>query len=72
LKKAAYPERSCRIPVPGDWIDHPCEVREHHPGPCASLSVPRSVTARDIWEAANPGWESLSTMDDPFREAGLG
>ena len=68
MEKAAYPQRSCRTPVAGDHMDYPCEIREWHPGPHASYSVPRSVTARDAWEAANPGWEKLSTMDDPFRE----
>lgn len=68
MKTAEYPQRKCRQHVPGDTQDYLCEVFEHHTGPCASLSVPRSVTARDAWEAANPGWEKLSVMEDPFRE----
>jgi hypothetical protein len=47
-------------------MDYPCEISEHHVGPCASLSVPASVTKRDAWEAANPGFENLSSFDDPF------
>jgi hypothetical protein len=68
VKKAEYPQRSCRWPVQGDHQDYNCEIFEHHTGPHASFSVPRSVTVRDAWEAANPGWERLSVMDDPFRE----
>lgn len=68
MKTAEYPERKCRIPVAGDHMDYLCEIREHHVGPCASTSVPRSVAARDAWEAANPGWESLSQFDDPFKD----
>jgi hypothetical protein len=41
---------------------------EHHAGPDASTSVPRSVKARDAWEAANPGWEKLAVFADPFEE----
>jgi hypothetical protein len=67
VETAEYPQRKCRTPVPGLHMDYPCEVREHHPGPCASLSVPDSVAKRDAWEAAHPGWEKLSTFDDPFR-----
>jgi hypothetical protein len=69
MKKAEYPQRSCRWPVQGDLQDYPCEIAgEFHPGPHASFSVPRSVTARDAWEAENPGWEKVSTMDDPFKD----
>jgi hypothetical protein len=68
VKKAQYPQRSCRIPVPGDALDYPCEIVEHHPGPHASFSVRRSVQARDAWEAANPGWEKVSAFSDPFKD----
>jgi hypothetical protein len=68
MKKAEYPQRSCRMHVPGQHQDYLCEIFEHHAGPCANASVPHSVTQRDAWEAANPGWEKLSAMDDPFRE----
>lgn len=68
MEKAQYPQRSCRRPVPGDHMDYTCEIVEHHPGPDASFSVPRSVVARDKWEAEHPGWERLSEFDDPFRD----
>jgi hypothetical protein len=68
VKTAEYPDRKCRLPVAGDYIDYNCEIKEHHPGPCASRSVRRSVIARDAWEKANPGWEQLSVFDDPFGE----
>jgi hypothetical protein len=68
VRKAEYPQRSCRQPVAGSHQDYSCELPELHPGPDASLSVPDSVTARDAWEAANPGWEKLSGFDDPFKD----
>jgi hypothetical protein len=72
LKKAEYPQRSCRQPVAGQWIDHPCELAGAegiHPGPCASFSVPESVVKRDAWEAANPNWGKMeSPFADPFGE----
>ena len=37
---AEYPQRKCRQPVSGNHQEYSCEVREHHAGPCASLSVP--------------------------------
>jgi hypothetical protein len=49
-------------------MDYPCELPEHHVGPDATFWVKRSVTARDAWEAANPGWEKLSKFDDPFKD----
>lgn len=52
----------------GAYIDHLCELPEHHPGPDATLSVPDSVKARDAWEAANPNWQALSKFDDPFEQ----
>jgi hypothetical protein len=55
------------MPVGGDYQDYLCEIVEWHPGPCASASVPRSVQARDRWEAEHPGWEKHSTMADPYQ-----
>ena len=66
MKKAEYPQRSCRLHVPGALQDYLCEVTDLHPGPCASLSVPESVRRRDEWEAAHPGWEKMSDFADPF------
>jgi hypothetical protein len=54
--------------VAGDFQDHPCELPEHHAGPDATYSVPRSVKARVSWEAANPGWEKMATFADPFEQ----
>lgn len=68
MKKAEYPQRSCRQPVHGAWQDYPCELPESHPGPDASFSVEESVKRRDAWEAENPGWEKMIGFDDPFRE----
>jgi hypothetical protein len=49
-------------------MDYTCEITENHPGPHASFSVAASVTARDAWEDAHPGWEQLSSFDDPFKD----
>jgi len=54
--------------VAGDFQDYPCELPEHHAGPDATASVPRSVTARDAWEAGHPGWEKMATFADPFEQ----
>jgi len=54
--------------VAGQHQDYLCEIFEHHTGPCANQSVPHSVQRRDTWEAENPGWETLSAFDDPFKE----
>lgn len=70
MRKAEYPQRSCRLPVAGEHSDFPCEVAgEWHAGPHASYSVPGSVQRRDEWEAQNPGWEKMGgQLGDPFRE----
>lgn len=69
MQKAEYPRRQCREHVPGQWSDYLCPIQEHHAGPHAAFEVPESVTRRDEWEAANPGWEKLSVFDDPFAKA---
>lgn len=51
-----------------EFQDYPCELTEHHAGPDASLSVPRSVNARIAWELANPGWEKMAVFADPFEQ----
>ena len=33
MKKAEYPQRSCRMHVPGVHQDYLCEIFEHHAGP---------------------------------------
>ena len=66
MRKAEYPQRTCRRPVQGDHQNYSCELFDLHAGPCASYSVPRTVEARDAWEKANPGSERLSEFDDPF------
>lgn len=55
MRKASYPERTCRVMVPGEFQNHSCEVVEYHRGPCATESVPRSVEIRDAWEKAHQG-----------------
>lgn len=53
MERAAYPQRTCREPVAGQYQMYTCELPEHDGvGPCASLSVPESVARRDRWEAA--------------------
>ncbi|GAA1979078.1 hypothetical protein [Kitasatospora viridis] len=54
MRRAVFPERSCRAMVGGEFQNYSCEVVEHHNGPCASGSVPASVTVRERWEEANP------------------
>jgi hypothetical protein len=54
--------------VAAEFQDYPCELTEHHAGPDASLSVPRSVNARIAWELANPGWEKMAVFADPFEQ----
>jgi hypothetical protein len=49
-------------------MDYPCEIFEHHLGPCATFWVARSVTARDAWEADHPDWEKTSAFGDPLRD----
>jgi hypothetical protein len=50
VKRAEYPERTCREPVAAGFMTYSCEVAENHDGPCASLSSPTSVKIRDDWE----------------------
>jgi hypothetical protein len=67
MRLPVFPERSCREPVDGNYGQvGTCSVVTNHPGPCASLSVSASVTRRDAWEKANPGWENELAGDDPF------
>ena len=58
MRRAVYPQRSCRMPVHGEHQDYSCEVPDLHPGPCASLSDPASVARRDAWERSHQGWEA--------------
>lgn len=57
MKKAEFPQRTCREPVWGQQA-YSCELPDIHPGPCASFSVQSSVERRDAWEQAHPGWEN--------------
>lgn len=50
MERAEYPQRTCREPVAGTYQMYTCEIAELHKGPCASLSSPASVAARDRWE----------------------
>lgn len=49
-----WPERACRVLIPGEYANHSCEVVESHQGPCAAYAVPESVTRRAAWEKQNP------------------
>jgi len=50
IRKAQWPERSCREPVWGRYQSYACELPDLHKGPCVSLSVQDSVQRREIWE----------------------
>lgn len=58
MKKAVFPQRTCREPIWGSEQAYNCELADLHPGPCASFSVLASVQARDAWEEAHKGWEA--------------
>lgn len=65
MKRAEYPATSCREPLSsGAGLVYLCEIVIEHPGPCASFSIPRTVTARNAWEMTHSGWESdVGTKD---------
>lgn len=65
MKRAEYPATTCREPLSSSaGLTYLCELVVEHPGPCASFSIARTVTARNAWEMANPGWESgVGTRD---------
>lgn len=66
---AEFPQRSCREPVTEDGlIDHWCDLAELHPGPHCPKTLAAAIQRRQAWEKANPGWRSLISHDDPFRE----
>jgi hypothetical protein len=50
IRKAVWPERSCRDAVWGQWAAYTCELPDLHKGPCVSLSVKDSITRREQWE----------------------
>jgi len=69
MKIAEYPQRKCRMHVPGQYNDGLCELPEWHDnGPCADPGNPASVRRRDAWEAANPelAYKGVPGMGDPF------
>lgn len=58
LRRAEYPQRTCRQPVEGSAGQvYSCEIADVHPGPCASQSSRVSLQRRKAWEEQNPGWE---------------
>ena len=62
MQPATYPKRKCREAVFNDHgMAYTCELANLHTGPCASMSVARTVVARDRWEAANPDLVDQST-----------
>lgn len=59
MQPVEFPARSCREHVYGENFQADvCGVILGHPGPCASLAIPKSVELRDEWEMAHPGWEA--------------
>lgn len=64
MRKAEFPERSCREHVYGELTADVCDVRENHRGPCAAYGVPESVQAREAWEKAHPEYAE-ATKDGP-------
>lgn len=55
--RAAFPERSCRDHVWGEWQGYNCELPDLHKGPCVSWSVRASLQRRYWWEQAVPAGE---------------
>jgi hypothetical protein len=68
IKKAEWPERSCREPVHGRYQAYACEMPDLHKGPCVSLSVRDSITRREMWEAREAA-EAPQTLPDNDSEA---
>lgn len=69
IKFAEWPQRKCRQPQSEDGlIDHWCDLPELHPGPHCPHTLKTAIVRRRQWEAAHPGWESLRSQDDPFRD----
>ena len=68
VKFAEYPERKCRQMVMGDHtIEHPCEVRENHYGPCATRASRNTIAARLAWMKDNPGRANATVIgSDPY------
>ena len=59
MQPAEFPQRSCREGVhTSAGSVYSCELVALHPGPCASLSSPDLVFARDKWEAEHPDWKT--------------
>lgn len=64
IKKAVWPERSCRDAVWGKHQAYPCEIPDLHKGPCVSLSVQDSVKRREAWEEAQKAAETAQTTEN--------
>jgi hypothetical protein len=63
MQKAEYPEKSCREGMVSEaGIGYNCELPVLHAGPCASLSLPKTVAARDKWEESNPDWRERPNL----------
>ena len=69
IKKAEWPERSCREPVWGRYQSYACELPDLHRGPCVSLSVQDSVQRREIWEDQQKGQDGSQTAQNDDSEA---
>jgi hypothetical protein len=66
METAEYPLKKCREAIYNDHgMAYTCELVALHPGPCASLSIQRTVERRDAWETSNPTWrENIGQLDD--------
>lgn len=64
IKKAEWPQRSCRDAVWGKHQAYTCELPDLHRGPCVSLSVKDSVTRREAWESAQKAAEAAQTESE--------
>lgn len=52
IPKLAWPQRTCRDTVWGQFQAYTCELADLHHGPCASQSVLASLQRREAWEKA--------------------
>lgn len=69
IKKAEWPERTCREPVHSRYSSYWCELPDLHKGPCVSLSVRDSVIRREMWEDQQKAAEAPQTPQNNESEA---
>ena len=65
MKKAEYPQKTCREPLFSDsGLGYFCELQLAHLGPHASFSIPHTLDGRDRWEKSNPDLAEASESGD--------